>query len=302
MPRQIRLFQGIDCAIRAATPNLYDELHRGNISGGWMARPFGASAAGSLPQRIGDWFEAELQQRVVLKEPGWPGMFERALEMVRAVELTGEDVQSLFCVGERIERTGAHVAEIASVCTIIALEYQSNKVTRDWVLKIRAELRRDRQAILRLQKRLPQYISDAEDDGDAREDRYRKLLDALNEWPGFPPSPGRLDVDWHRSAAEIADAYEGAVACGWSKEGPAVSFVVKAIKRVLKKEVSPAAVEKAISRTRSIKRPREAAEAAADIARHRAWEERKLQEDPDFFRRIDQDIEETRRYFFPPEP
>ena len=310
MPQQIRLFQGIDCAIRAARPN--DEL-----DGAYLRRVLAAAEVGSLPPRIGDWFEAELQQPVV--HPGWPRLFEDALKIIRAVELTGEDVQSLFHVGERIEQSASRVAEIASVCTIIALEHRSQEILRDRILKAKADRRRDRQAILGLQKRLPNYILEAEFLVDPCEDRLRKLLDALNEWPGFPQLPSPRLNDWHRFAAEIADAYEGEsgreisvlidasrkAGCslvyeiedtltelgiirpaGWSKAGPAVSFVVKAIKRVLQRTVTPDAVEKAIFRTRTIKRSREAAEFAAAAALWKAWEERKIKEDPDYFRRI----------------
>src|SRR5713101_6564097 len=200
-PCQWKLYRGIQCALEATIPDLYDTYSGGTI------RPFKQAMAGRLPSRLADWFEAELKDAAAreilsfsgtpeLLGPGWLAALTTTRRFVIEHEITAGKVTQLL-VGARSPnplRPEAPTA-IAHVCTIQAMQYEAWRLQgKQRTVRANADRRRFTEAVALLRRQLPDWIR-LVDMGSTRFDSYCALLDQLNALPSLPRL-GRANFDW----------------------------------------------------------------------------------------------------------
>jgi len=199
---------------------------------------------GKLPDDPRDWFGLQLKYELQNLRPQAVAkceLLERSDELVAAARLGPADLAAMLSrAGAPEPANSADVAQLAARCLILAMSHHREMRIDAFWEPYNELLRQAREAQRKLRQLMPSLIALWKRRG-AGEDMlrvldYQRFAEELekvefNE-PGGSVGIGRRV--WEPGARELAGVYRDIVNpnAGWSRNGPAVRFLVEALRRV----------------------------------------------------------------------
>ncbi len=244
-------------------------LHELNRRDGVLARLFWAHRRRRLlPINLEEWFEHELArldapyQLVGLRASGrseWPVLFRRPQQIAIDTRITARDVLGWLdpnVVPERLDEAWLSAAsEIAFACWALGLDRRASARRPRNLAQTYREAGR---AAATLRRVLPRIVEYGELSGDARAAGHQALLSTIRAANFAVPSQQQRPRDWRAAAPRLAELFSKMMAdraTGWSRKGPAVKFLVRALRRIYPgANITLAAIEQALSRDRKRRR------------------------------------------------
>lgn len=214
--------------------------------------------AGRLPDDPQGWFRLQLQselQNTGAQAVARRNTLERAAQLVAAVRLSPLDVAAMLTqAGAPQPVDPAAIIQLATVCLVLAMEHQAwTREATDWEKRLQnwrtaRELSDKLRSLLSLLIKDCQWLDAASRIDNPRTAQFRMLSSQLENLDFEEPVPGLLlqPTRWHNGAVQLAKVYRVSIdpETGWSRGGPAVRFLVEALRRAYPRaNVTKAAIE-----------------------------------------------------------
>jgi hypothetical protein len=199
---------------------------------------------GNLPEDPRDWFRQQLEFELPSTGPQAAAkrqLLERSAQLVTATRLGSANIAAMLSpAGAPKPANSVDIAQLAARCLTVAMGHQrSIEIEADWA-PYKKLLREAREAQRKLRQLMPSLIAPWKlskwSEARSRVFEYETFAEELEKIdfsdPGYSDLTGRRV--WEPGAQDLADAYREIVNpnTGWSRDGPAVRFLVEALRRV----------------------------------------------------------------------
>jgi hypothetical protein len=198
---------------------------------------------GNLPDDPRDWFGLQLKYESQNLRPQAAAkcqLLERSDYLVAAARLGPADLAAMLSrTGAPEPPNSADIAQLAARCLTVAMEHQRSIINKASWEPYNKLLREAREAQRKLRQLMPSLIAlwkrSSHGEDMLRVFEYRMFAEELEKVdfnkPGVSVGVGRRV--WEIGAIELAGVYRDIVNpnTGWSRNGPAVRFLVEALRR-----------------------------------------------------------------------
>jgi hypothetical protein len=216
---------------------------------------------GNLPDDPRDWFRQQLECELPNTGPQAAAkrqLLERSAQLVAAARLGPADIAAMLSrAGAPEPANPADIAQLAARCLTVAMDHQRSIAIKAGWAPYKKLLREAIEAQRKLRQLMPPLIAPW------KLSKHREAMSRVFEYETFAEQlekvefsePGYFDWVgrrvWEPGAQELAGAYREIVNpnTGWSRNGPAVRFLVEALRRAYPGTNStPAAIESLLAR------------------------------------------------------
>jgi hypothetical protein len=198
---------------------------------------------GNLPDDPRDWFREQLEYE--LPNPGPQAaakrqLLDRSAQLVAAARLGPADIAAMLSRADAPEpASSADIAQLAARCLTVAMDHQRSIAIEAGWAPYKKLLREAREAQRNLRRLMPPLIApwklSKRSEAMSRVSEYETFAEELEKVdfsePGYSDWVGQRV--WKPGATELAGVYRDIVNpnTGWSRNGPAVRFLVEALRR-----------------------------------------------------------------------
>jgi hypothetical protein len=225
--------------VAAANSNVSDDTYEYRYSE-IFPRLVRDADAGTLPDDPEDWLRQQLESELRSTSPQAAAkreVLEQAAELVAAAHLGPADIATMLArAGAPEPADSAVIIQLAGRCLTVAMGHQSSTALDAKWEPYKPILLEAGEALRKLRQLMPSLIEICKRSGDELRAFYCERFEreiATVEFPRHKFSIGVGRAVWEPGARELADVYREIVnrKAGWSRNGPAVRFLMEALRR-----------------------------------------------------------------------
>ena len=251
----------LQLALRDAVAEALFAARSGDVGmpDGILLRLVHDAETGNLPDDPRDWFRHQLEYEFPntgLHAAAKRKLLARSVQLIAAARLGPADIAAMLGQAGAPElKYSADIAQLAARCLTVAMDHQRSIAIKAGWAPYKKLLREAREAQRKLRQLMPSLIAPLKrsEHSEERVFDYENFAQELEKVdfsePGYSDWVGRRP--WEPGAQELAGVYREIVNpnTGWSRNGPAVRFLVEALRRAYPGTNStPAAIESLFAR------------------------------------------------------